>query len=230
MRTATKLLVAGITLVVTCFISAPAHAVSVTTLSNTNITELQGKIATTVTAATSGKNTTISVEISTNTTGLAPIGIMQFGYNASPAKQASKISGNSTPWTFDGAGTMDGFGSMSDRYSFGGAESGGVSIALGGSGPLVFTLPSTNFVDNDTTHQSTSIALIKFGVDSSGSTSNCSDYISDGASDSIKSDTSCLGTAVVPEPEMLALVGSGLVGLGILVRKRFFTGDGPEIA
>lgn len=219
------------------FLSATVYATTYT-LTNSNIIELAGIQATVTTGSvaygvngctTVGGCTTLSVELTANPTILTPIGISEFTYNssASPPVAALGVTGNTQTWTFDASTAgfqADGFGKFTNDNKTMGQETGGVSVALGGSGPLIFTIPdSPTFVGNDGSHNAMFAVFVKFSKLEKGSLVNCSGWVSDGTTTSTKSDPYCAATTV-PQPGTLALVGAGFVGLGFLGRRRLLNG------
>lgn len=198
--------------------TGPAWAVTI--LNNWNVSEFNtspaaGRDRVEVTEGVAGGFTTLTVQWFAGSSGLTALGIDAFWYNADTTGGVATISSENDPsgvWNtnFDGT-TADGFGMFNSNKSDNSGGTGGIGTAI------VFTLSGLeSFVLNATTagHPvgSKFAAHVRYG-------NGCSGFVSDGTTTSITSDSNC---APIPEPGTLALVGSGLVGLGTIVRKRLF--------
>jgi len=188
-------------------------------LTHANVTELDGAIDVRVTWDNSGTATVFSVQWISGGPG-TPKFISEFAYNN--AVLTSSVSGNDTAWTLDADGSkanqVDGFGKFFvDNMSADGNS--------GISSPLVFTLASEilSVASND---GSPNVNNAHFAVHVAGYAGGCSGFVSDGTSNSTTSNSTC---GVVPEPGTLALVGSGLVSVGALLRRRLFNRGLKEV-
>lgn len=112
-----------------------------------------------------------------------------------------------TLWTTNYAGSTGGggFGSFDSHKNLNGGANEGISE------PLFFVLNGTSgFVPN------TNNAIFDVHVRYNN---ECSGWASDGTSNSINTGTTCGGTSV-PEPGGLLLLGIGLLGVGLMCRKK----------
>jgi hypothetical protein len=183
------------------------------TFSDSNITQFDGQVTTTVNY--DGLNTlTVSIAVTgTLPAGVTLLGIDSFGFNSSALSITTPLPDS---WT-NGGGTctqQDGFhtGAVGFADCAGNSANGSQLTSLtlhlaGGPGSFDYTSSGTgaHFAEH-----------VKFNAGSS-----CSAFFGDANINTNPiAPGDCSGT--VPEPSTLILLGSGLVILGLVVRKRFF--------
>lgn len=127
--------------------------------------------------------------------------------------------GSTAGFSSAGAGNEDGFGSFNFRVDDGSGFSSPFTTFT-----IAFTTANSVLLANLLT--ATSKHAVGAGHLALPTNTACSGYAGSTGADTQSGTSTNSACTAVPEPGTLALVGSGLVSLGVMVRKRFFTRDG----
>jgi hypothetical protein len=183
---------------VTLFLAAAPASATLVVLSEWNNAAIDASTAqVTVNSTDNGVNTTLVVTYQAGNFPNTLLGIDQFGYqSATNCCEAGSTAG----WSFTGSGNMDGFGNFLRQDGVG----GGTDLSL------TFIIAGTALDLDDLTDFA---AHLRFA----GLSGSCSGFV--GGTNIATGDTGAGCGASVAEPSILALVGLGFVGLGLMSRR-----------
>jgi hypothetical protein len=187
----------GVVAVALFLAAAPASATLVV-LSEWNNAAIDASTAqVTVNSTEGGGNTTLVVTYQPGDFPNTLLGIDQFGYQSATD---CCLAGSTAGWSFTGDGNMDGFGKFLRQSAVGGGTDLTLTFIIAGTGLGLDSL--TDFA-----------AHVRFA----GLSGSCSGYV--GGTNIATGDTGAGCGASVAEPSILALVGLGFVGLGLVSRR-----------
>lgn len=186
-------------------------------LTHSNVTQLDGNVDVRVTWNNTGGNTVFEVQYVSGGPA-SPKAIAEFGFNFDTTGRTITVAGGGlgsdwTTTTGNPGPQIDGFGNFKTDVS---RPDGTFGITA----PILFSVSGgkiTSIAANDMLHNADFVVHLSYN-------GGCSGFISDGtvSAGSMTSNANCDGGAAVPEPGTLALFGTGLVGLGTVLKRRFF--------